>query len=117
MLANTCSSLRRDPSHRAYTPRVVQPLMLGYVYSPLVLAQDPPPPTLELAGRDFTLRAANVAGALLIAQAHDLVERSALAPGLAGIAPVPAPDDALLAVHTPEYLDAFRAACAGGPWD
>jgi acetoin utilization deacetylase AcuC-like enzyme len=91
--------------------------MLGYVYSPLVLAHDPPPPTLELAGRDFTLGAANVAGALLIAQAHDLVERSALAPGLARIAPVPAPDDALLAVHTPEYLDAFRAACAGGPWD
>ena len=89
--------------------------MLGYIYSPLVLAHDPPPPTLQVAGRDFALGSANVASATLTAQAHDLVERSALV--LARIEPVPAADDALLAVHTPEYLDALRAACAGGPWD
>jgi len=45
------------------------------------------------------------------------VERSALAGSLTQIAPAPAPAEALLAVHTPEYLDRLRAACAGGPWD
>ena len=29
--------------------------MLGYAYSPRVLVHDPPPPTLEIAGREFTL--------------------------------------------------------------
>ena len=91
--------------------------MLGYVYSPRVLAHDPPPATVQIAGRDFTLGSANVAQAVLTAQAHDLVERSALGSVLARIAPVPAPDEALLAVHTAEYLDRLRAAVAGGPWD
>jgi acetoin utilization deacetylase AcuC-like enzyme len=90
---------------------------LGYVYSPLVLAHDPPPATLPIAGRDFTLGSANVAQAALTAQAHELVERSALTSVLARIVPVPAPEEALLAVHTPEYLHALRAAGAGGPWD
>ena len=91
--------------------------MLGYVYSPRVLAHDPPPSTVQIAGRDFTLGSANVAQAALTAQAHDLVERSALDGVLVRIAPAPAPDEALLAVHTAEYLDRLRAACAGGPWD
>jgi len=30
---------------------------------------------------------------------------------------VPAPEEALLAVHTAEYLERLRAAGAGGPWD
>ena len=30
---------------------------------------------------------------------------------------LPAPDEALLAVHTAAYLDRLRVACAGGPWD
>jgi acetoin utilization deacetylase AcuC-like enzyme len=89
--------------------------VLGYVYSPTVLAHDPPAATLQVAGRDFTLGSANVAQAVLTAQAHELVERSALA--LTRIAPVSAPVDALLAVHTAEYLSRLRAACAGGPWD
>ena len=91
--------------------------MLGYVYSPRVLAHDPPPATVQIAGREFTLGSANVAQAVLTAQAHDLVERSALGSVLARIAPVPAPEEALLAVHTAEYLDRLRAASAGGPWD
>ena len=62
--------------------------MLGYVYSPRVLAHDPPPATLQIAGRDFTLGSANVAQAALTAQAHELVERSALGRALARIAPV-----------------------------
>ena len=92
-------------------------VVLGYVYSPRVLAHDPPPATVQIAGRDFVLGAADVAQALLTAQAHELVERSALGGTLARITPSPAPDEALLAVHTAEYLDRLRAACAGGPWD
>ncbi|MEA2292730.1 MAG: hypothetical protein QOE86_369 [Solirubrobacteraceae bacterium] len=91
--------------------------MLGYAYSPRVLAHDPPPSTVQVAGRAFTLGSANVAQAVLTAQAQDLVERSALAGLLSRITPVPAPDDALLAVHTPSYLGRLRDACAGGPWD
>lgn len=91
--------------------------MLGYVYSPRVLAHDPPPATLQIAGRDFVLGGADVAQALLTAQAHGLVERSALGGTLSRITPSPAPDEALLAVHTAEYLDRLRDACAGGPWD
>ena len=34
--------------------------MLGYAYSPRVLLHDPPPPTIELAGRDLTLGTAGV---------------------------------------------------------
>jgi acetoin utilization deacetylase AcuC-like enzyme len=54
---------------------------------------------------------------VLTAQAHDLVERSALAGVLTRISTVPAPAEALLAVHTEECLDRLRAACVGGPWD
>jgi acetoin utilization deacetylase AcuC-like enzyme len=54
---------------------------------------------------------------VLTAQAHDLVERSALGSRLERITPLPAPDEALLAVHTAEYLDRLRLAGAGGPWD
>ena len=75
------------------------------------------PATVQVAGRGFTLGSANVAQAALTAQAHDLVERSALGSVLTRIEPVPAPDEALLAVHTAEYLDRLRAASAGGPWD
>jgi acetoin utilization deacetylase AcuC-like enzyme len=78
--------------------------VLGYVYSPRVLAHDPPPPTVE----GITLGTANVAAAFLTAQAHALVERSALR--LERIEPVAAAEDALLAVHTPEYLARLRAA-------
>jgi acetoin utilization deacetylase AcuC-like enzyme len=91
--------------------------VLGYAYSPRVLAHDPPPSTVQIAGRGFTLGSADVAQAMLTAQAHDLVERSALGSVLARIAPAPAPDEALLAVHTAEYLHRLRGACAGGPWD
>ncbi len=91
--------------------------MLGYAYSPRVLAHDPPPSTVEVGGRPFPLGAANVAQALLTAQAHELVERSALAGALQRIAPAPAPDEALLAVHTEDYLARLRGAGAGGPWD
>ena len=91
--------------------------VLGYAYSPRLLAHDPPPTTVEVAGRAFALGSANVSHALLTAQAHELVERSALRRSLAPIALAPAPDEALLAVHTPEYLERLRAACAGGPWE
>ena len=91
--------------------------MLGYAYSPGVLAHDPPAPTLEVSGRPFALGTANVAQAALTAQAHELVERSALGGRLVRIDPEPAPEQALLAVHTEEYLTRFREACAGGPWD
>jgi len=91
--------------------------VLGYVYSPHVLAHDPPPATVQVGGRGFTLGSANVAQAALTAQAHELVERSQLGSALARISPAPAPYEALLAVHTPEYLDRLRAASAGGPWD
>ena len=91
--------------------------MLGYAYSPRVLAHDPPPSTVQIAGRDFMLGSANVAQAVLTAQAHEIVERSALGSVLARIAPVPAPDGALLAVHTEAYLRRLRGAGAGGPWD
>ena len=91
--------------------------MLGYAYSPRVLAHDPPASTVQIAGQDFTLGSANVAQAVLTAQAHDLVERSALGRLLARIEPVPAPEEALLAVHTPAYLRRLRAAGEGGPWD
>ena len=91
--------------------------MVGYAYSPRVLAHDPPPATVEVAGRPFALGGANVAQAVLTAQAHDLVERSALGSRLTRIEPLPAPHEALLAVHTAAYLDRLRDACAGGPWD
>ena len=91
--------------------------MVGYAYSPRVLAHDPPPSTVQITGRAFTLGSTNVAQAVLTAQAHDLVERSALGSQLARIEPVPAPDEALLAVHTAAYLDRLRLAGAGGPWD
>ncbi len=57
---------------------------MGYVYSPRVLAHDPPPPAVRIAGRDFTLGSANVAQAALTAQAHDLIAHvtpAALIPG------------------------------------
>jgi len=91
--------------------------LLGYAYSPRVLAHDPPAPTLQVGGEDFPLGSANVAQALLTAQAHDLVERSALSGSLERIAMAPAPDEALLAVHSEAYLARLRDACAGGPWD
>ncbi len=91
--------------------------MLGYAYSPRVLLHDPPPPTLELAGRDLTLGTANVAQAALTAQAHELVQRSALGPALVPIEPSPAPQEALLAVHTEDYLERLLGAAAGGPWN
>jgi acetoin utilization deacetylase AcuC-like enzyme len=91
--------------------------VLGYAYSPRVLAHDPPAATLEVAGASFTLGSANVAQAVLTAQAHELVERSALAGALVRISHAPAPEAALLAVHTADYLERLRAACAGGPWD
>jgi acetoin utilization deacetylase AcuC-like enzyme len=98
-------------------PRQHGGVVLGYVYSPHVLAHDPPPATVQVGGRSFTLGSANVAQAALTAQAHELVERSELGSALARISPAPAPYEALLAVHTPEYLDRLRAASAGGPWD
>ena len=91
--------------------------MVGYAYSPRVLAHDPPPATVQVAGRPFALGGVNVAHAVLTAQAHDLVERSALGGRLTRIEPRPAPDEALLAVHTAAYLHRLRDACAGGPWD
>ena len=92
-------------------------VVLGYAYSPRVLAHDPPPSTVQIAGRAFTLGSVNVAQAVLTEQAHDLVERSALASRLARLEPRPAPDESLLAVHTAAYLRRLRAASAGGPWD
>ena len=50
-------------------------VVVGYAYSPRVLAHDPPPSTVQIAGRAFTLGSANVAQAVLTAQAHELVER------------------------------------------
>jgi acetoin utilization deacetylase AcuC-like enzyme len=91
--------------------------VIGYVYSPRTLAHDPPPATVQIAGRNFTLGSANVAQAALIAQAHELVERSALGGALTRITPAPAPEEALLAVHSAEYVARLRAASAGGPWD
>jgi len=91
--------------------------VLGYAYSPRVLAHDPPPSAVQIGGRPFPLGNANVAQAVLTAQAHDLVERSELSGSLARIAFTPAPDEALLAVHTAAYLARLRDACAGGPWD
>jgi len=91
--------------------------MLGYAYSAAVLAHDPPAASLEIAGREFPLGSANVAQAALTAQAHELVERSALSGSLERIALAPAPEEALLAVHSEEYLLRLRDACAGGPWD
>ena len=92
-------------------------VVLGYVYSPRVLDHDPPPATVPIGGREFTLGTANVAQAALIAQAHALVERSSLVTALTRIVAAPASEDALMAVHTPEYLDELQAACAGGAWN
>jgi acetoin utilization deacetylase AcuC-like enzyme len=91
--------------------------VLGYAYSPRLLAHDPPPTVLEIAGRPFPLGTANVSHAVLTAQAHELVQRSSLKTSLVPIELVAAPEEALLAVHTPEYLDRLRRAGAGGPWD
>src|SRR4051794_5672638 len=91
--------------------------MIGYAYSPRVLAHDPPPATVAIGGRPFALGTADVAHAALTAQAHALVERSRLGERLARLAFEPAPEEALLAVHTPAYLERLRDACAGGPWD
>jgi acetoin utilization deacetylase AcuC-like enzyme len=91
--------------------------VVGYAYSSLVLAHDPPPSTVQVGGRPFPLGTANVAQAVLTAQAHDLVERSALAPALERLTPAVAPEEALLAVHTEAYLARLREASAGGPWD
>jgi hypothetical protein len=41
------------------------------VYSPHVLAHDPPPATVQVGGRGFTLGSANAAQAALTAQAHE----------------------------------------------
>jgi acetoin utilization deacetylase AcuC-like enzyme len=91
--------------------------VLGYAYSPRLLAHDPPPTTVDVAGRPFALGTANVSDAALTAQAHELVTRSALRSALVVLPLTPAPEDALLAVHTPAYLERLREASAGGPWD
>ena len=82
-----------------------------------MLAHDPPPATVDIGGRPFTLGTADLTQAALTAQAHALIERSRLGARLARLPVEPAPEAALLAVHTPEYLERLRAACAGGPWD
>jgi acetoin utilization deacetylase AcuC-like enzyme len=89
--------------------------VLGYAFDPRLLAHDPPAASLTVAGRPFPLGTANVAAAALTAQAHELVERSGLR--LNRIALEPAPEEALLAVHTAAYLERLRDACAGGPWN
>ena len=91
--------------------------MLGYAYSPRVLAHDPPPadaadrgPGLHAGQRERRPGRADRAGA----RARGAKRTG---PSLARIAPVPAPEEALLAVHTAAYLQRLRAAGAGGPWD
>ena len=92
--------------------------MLGYAYSPRVLAHDPPPSTVQIAGRDFTLGSANVAQAVLTAQAHELVERSALGGALARIAPAPgARRGAARGPHGGVPRPAARRRARAGPWD
>ena len=91
--------------------------MLGYAFSPQVLAHDPPPSSVQVGGRPFPLGTANVAQAVLTAQAHELVERSLLAPLLERLTPSPAPEEALRTVHTEAYLARLREAGRGGPWD
>jgi acetoin utilization deacetylase AcuC-like enzyme len=105
----------RAPRRRA--PSQTWSAVIGYAFSPRLLAHDPPPAALEVAGRPFVLGTADVAQAVLTAQAHELVERSRLSARLARIAMAPASDEALLAVHTAAYLERLRAACDGGPWD
>jgi acetoin utilization deacetylase AcuC-like enzyme len=91
--------------------------VLGYLFDARVLAHDPPPATLTVGGRPFTLGTADVAQALLTAQANELVERSRLSASLERLSFDAAPGDALRAVHTPAYLERLEAASAGGPWD
>jgi acetoin utilization deacetylase AcuC-like enzyme len=54
---------------------------------------------------------------VLTAQAHELVTRSALRDVLVVLPLMPAPQDALLAVHAPAYLERLREASAGGSCD
>jgi hypothetical protein len=68
--------------------------VLGYAYSPRLLAHDPPPTTVDVAGRPFPLGTANVSDAVLTAQAHELVTRSALRGVLVALPLAPAPEDA-----------------------
>ncbi|HWT24290.1 MAG TPA: hypothetical protein VN213_12370 [Solirubrobacteraceae bacterium] len=89
----------------------------GYAFDPRVLAHEQPVASLEIAGRPFALGTADVAQAVLTGQAHELVERSALAGRLERIPAGPAPESVLLAVHSGEYLARLRAAGAGAPCD
>ena len=91
--------------------------MLGYVYSPRVLAHDPPPATVQIAGRDFTLGSANVAQAVLTAQAHELVERSALASGSRASRPCRRPTRRCSRSTRRSTSTGCAPPCAGGPWD
>ena len=72
--AGSCHTARPRPDSTLRTSGVV----VGYTSHPLVLARDPPPSTVQIAGRAFTLGSTNVAQAALTAQAHDLVDRSVL---------------------------------------
>jgi hypothetical protein len=63
--------IRRQGSPRALCGLIhAARLGLGYAYSPRLLAHDPPPTTVDVAGRPFALGTANVSDAALTAQAH-----------------------------------------------
>ena len=73
---------------------------------------------MQIAGRAFTLGSANVAQAVLTAQAHDLVERSALGSRLARIDAAPgARRGAARGPHGGVPSTASALAGEGGPWD
>jgi len=93
--------------------------MVAYVYSPRALAFEPPPVSVEIAGRELELGPLNVSNTALTRLAHEVAERSGLLDGdVLRLEPDPVPEELLSRVHDPAYVERLRAASIeGGPWD
>ena len=93
------------------------PAVIGYAFSPRLLAHDPPPATCSRGPAVHARHRERRPGRARPRRRTSSSSAARLARALARIALAPAPEEALLAVHTAAYLERLRAACAGGPWD
>ena len=93
------------------------PDVLGYAFDPRLLAHDPPPPSLTVAGRP--LRAGNRERRERGADRAGARARRAQRPGAGARirARTRAGGGAAGRPHAPDTWSAFERACAGGPWD
>jgi acetoin utilization deacetylase AcuC-like enzyme len=92
--------------------------VLAYVFSSRALGFEPPPMAVRVGGRQLDMGTMNVSNPLLTRLAHELAESGGLLDGLVRIDPEPVPDEILLRVHEPAYVELLRAASLeGAPWE